>query len=223
MLLNRAFYRLTGYFWSSSSGKTVDERIMSLRIILIDDDSSRAAFLAQTLHAAHYTVVAQLSAQDDLLHAVEHNEADIVLVDMDNPARDMLENCASMNAKCPHPVVLFTQQSDPQTIREAVRAGVTAYIVDGVDASRLKPILDVAIAQFKEHQKLLVDLDDTRTRLADRRDIDRAKAILMRLKQLDENAAYSLLRKSAMTKRITLGEAARTVLAAAELIDSQDN
>ena len=93
--------------------------------------------------------------------------------------------------------------------------------MDGLDAQRLKPILDVAIAQFKEHQKLLSDLDDTRTRLADRRDIDRAKAILMRLKQLDENAAYALLRKNAMTKRITLGEAARTVLAAADLLGHQ--
>lgn len=194
---------------------------MPLRIILIDDDIERSGYLTSTLQQTGYIVVAQLSAQDDLLRVVEQNEADIVLVDMDNPARDMLENCASMNAKRPHPVVLFTQQSDPQTISEAVRAGVTAYIVDGMDASRLKPILDVAIAQFKEHQKLLADLDDTRTRLADRRDIDRAKAILMRLKNLDENAAYSLLRKNAMSKRITLGDAARIVLAAAELIDPQ--
>jgi response regulator NasT len=140
---------------------------------------------------------------------------------MDNPARDMLENCAHMTARAQRRIVVFTKQSDPQTISDAVRAGVTAYIVDGIDAQRLKPILDVAIAQFKEHQKLLSDLDDTRTRLADRRDIDRAKAILMRLKQLDENAAYALLRKNAMTKRITLGEAARTVLAAADLLGHQ--
>ena len=194
---------------------------MSLRIILIDDDISRATFLTETLAAADYTVVAQLSAQDNLVDVVERLDADIVLVDMDNPARDMLENCAHMTARAPRPIVLFTKQSDPQTISDAVRAGVTAYIVDGIDAQRLKPILDVAIAQFKEHQKLLADLDDTRTRLADRRDIDRAKAILMRLKQLDENAAYALLRKNAMAKRITLGEAARTVLAAAELLDHQ--
>ncbi len=192
---------------------------MPLRIILIDDDQERSAYLTASLADADYAVIAQLTAQDNLLKVVEQLEADIVLVDMDNPARDMLENCASMTAKAPHPIVLFTKQSDPDTIAEAVRAGVTAYIVDGIDTSRLKPILDVAIAQFKQHQKLLSDLDDTRTRLADRRDIDRAKAILMRLRQLDENAAYALLRKNAMTKRITLGEAARIVLAAAELMD----
>jgi response regulator NasT len=140
---------------------------------------------------------------------------------MDSPARDMLENCAAMTAKAPRPIVLFTKKSDSETISEAVRAGVTAYIVDGLDATKLKPILDVAITQFNEHQKLLADLNDTKTRLADRRDIDRAKAILMRLRQIDENAAYALLRKNAMTKRITLGDAARVVLAAAELIDSQ--
>lgn len=194
---------------------------MALRIILVDDDHERSAYLTSSLENADYQVVARLSAQDDLLRTVEQLDADVVLVDMDNPARDMLENCASMTAKSPHPIVLFTKQSDPQTISNAVRAGVTAYIVDGIDANRLKPILDVAIAQFKEHQKILADLDDTKTRLADRRDIDRAKSILMRLRQLDENAAYALLRKNAMTKRITLGDAARTVLAAAELIDHQ--
>lgn len=192
---------------------------MPLRIILVDDDQERSAFLTASLVESHYAVVAQLTAQDNLLAVVEQLEADVVLVDMDSPARDMLENCASMTAKAPHPIVLFTKQSDPATIASAVNAGVTAYIVDGIDTTRLKPILDVAIAQFKQHQKLLADLDDTRTRLADRRDIDRAKAILMRVRQLDENAAYALLRRNAMTKRITLGEAARTVLAAAELLD----
>lgn len=192
---------------------------MPLRIILVDDDQERSAFLTASLVESHYIVVAQLTAQDNLLAVVEQLEADVVLVDMDSPARDMLENCASMTAKAPHPIVLFTKQSDPATIASAVNAGVTAYIVDGIDTTRLKPILDVAIAQFKQHQKLLADLDDTRTRLADRRDIDRAKAILMRVRQLDENAAYALLRRNAMTKRITLGEAARIVLAAAELLD----
>lgn len=192
---------------------------MPLRIILVDDDQDRSAFLTASLVEASFSVVAQLTAQDNLLSVVQQLEADVVLVDMDSPARDMLENCASMTAKAPHPIVLFTKQSDPATIAEAVRAGVTAYIVDGIDTSRLKPILDVAIAQFKQHQKLLADLDDTRTRLADRRDIDRAKAILMRVRQLDENAAYALLRRNAMTKRITLGEAARIVLAAAEMLD----
>lgn len=192
---------------------------MPLRIILVDDDQDRSAFLTASLVEANFSVVAQLTAQDNLLPVVQQLEADVVLVDMDSPARDMLENCASMTAKAPHPIVLFTKQSDPGTIAEAVRAGVTAYIVDGIDTSRLKPILDVAIAQFKQHQKLLADLDDTRTRLADRRDIDRAKAILMRVRQLDENAAYALLRRNAMTRRITLGEAARIVLAAAEMLD----
>lgn len=192
-----------------------------MRIILVDDDRERSAYLSNSLHSSGYEVVAQLSAQDNLLLVAEQLNADIVLVDMDNPARDMLENCASMTARAPRPIVLFTKQSDPKTISDAVRAGVTAYICDGIDASKLKPILDVAITQFKEHQKLLADLNDTKTRLADRRDIDRAKAILMRLRQLDENAAYALLRKNAMTKRITLGEAARIVLAAAELIDHQ--
>lgn len=195
---------------------------MSLRIVLVDDDSERAAFVTEALREAGHDVVARLSANDDLLAAVRRARADIVLVDMDNPARDMLENCAVVTQQEPRPIVLFTRESDPDTIARAVRAGVTAYIVDGMAPNRLKPILDVAIARFREHQKLRDELDDTRTRLADRRDVDRAKAVLMRLRQLDEEAAYALLRKSAMARRITLGEAARTVLAASDLLDGHN-
>lgn len=195
---------------------------MSLRIVLVDDDSKRAAFVTEALRESGHDVVARLSANDDLLAAVRRVRADIVLVDMDNPARDMLENCAAVTQQEPRPIVLFTRESDPDTIACAVRAGVTAYIVDGMAPNRLKPILDVAIARFREHQKLRVELDDTRTRLADRRDVDKAKAVLMRLRQLDEDAAYTLLRKSAMARRITLGEAARTVLAASDLLDGHN-
>lgn len=190
-----------------------------LRVVLVDDDGARAAFVTEALHATGHDVVARLSAAEDLLAAVRRVKPDIILVDMDNPARDVLDNCAAVTQEVPRPIVFFARDSDPETIAGAVRAGVSAYIVDGLSAHRLKPILDVAIARFREHQKLRNELHEMRTRLADRRDVERAKAVLARLRKLDEAAAYALLRKNAMARRITIGEAARTVLAAVELLD----
>ncbi|MGQ0699802.1 MAG: ANTAR domain-containing response regulator [Panacagrimonas sp.] len=193
---------------------------MSLRVMLVDDDDARAAFVTQALLATGNDVVARLSSTEDLLAAVRRVQPDVVLVDMDNPARDVLDNCAAVTQQVPRPIVFFANNADPDTIAEAVRAGVSAYVVDGLTESRLKPILDVAIARFREHQKLRNELEDMRTRLADRRDVERAKATLGKLRKLDEAAAYALLRRSAMARRITIGEAARTVLAAAELFDT---
>lgn len=193
----------------------------SLRMVLVDDDGDRAAFVTQALRAAGHDVIARLSANEDLLAAVRRLRPDVILVDMDNPARDVLDNCAAVTQQVPRPIIFFARDSDPDTISRAVRAGVTAYIVDGMAAHRLKPILDVAIARFREHQKLRNELDDMRTRLADRRDVERAKAMLARLRKLDEAQAYALLRRSAMARRVTIGEAARTVLAAAELFDAE--
>lgn len=192
----------------------------SLRMVLVDDDADRAAFVTQALRATGHDVVARLSANEDLLSAVRRLRPDVVLVDMDNPARDVLDSCAAVTQQVPRPIIFFARDSDPETIARAVRAGVSAYIVDGMAAHRLKPILDVAIARFREHQKLRGELDDMRTRLADRRDVERAKAMLARVRRLDEAAAYALLRRSAMARRVTIGEAARTVLAAAELFDT---
>lgn len=190
--------------------------------MVVDDDDARAAFVTQALQASGYDVVARISAAEDLLAAVRRVQPDVVLVDMDNPARDVLDNCAAVTQEVPRPIVFFARNADPDTIAEAVRAGVSAYVVDGLTEPRLKPILDVAIARFKEHQKLRDELQDMRTRLADRRDVERAKATLAKLRKLDEAQAYALLRRSAMARRITIGEAARTVLAAAELFDSPD-
>ena len=193
---------------------------MSLRVMLVDDDDARAAFVTQALLATGYDVAARLSSAEDLLAAVRRIQPDVVLVDMDNPARDVLDNCAAVTQEVPRPIVFFANNADPDTIADAVKAGVSAYVVDGLTESRLKPILDVAIARFREHQKLRDELEEMKTRLADRRDVERAKAMLAKLRKLDEAAAYALLRRSAMARRITIGEAARTMLAAAELFDT---
>jgi response regulator NasT len=204
---------------SSRRDASVATPSASLRMVLVDDDADRAAFVTQALRAAGHDVVARLSANEDLLSAVRRLRPDVILVDMDNPARDVLDNCAAVTQQVPRPIIFFARDADPDTISRAVRAGVSAYIVDGMAAHRIKSILDVAIARFREHQRLRNELDEMRTRLADRRDVERAKSMLARVRRLDEAQAYALLRRSAMARRITIGEAARTVLAAAELLD----
>lgn len=190
------------------------------RVVLVDEDDARAALLTEALREAGYDVVARLTGTDDMVSAVSRARADIVLVDMDSPARDTLDSCASVTREQPTPIVFFARDSDSETIRRAVKAGVSAYVVDHMPEQRLRAILDVAIARFQEHQSLRSELEETRTRLADRKDVERAKALLMRARGLEEQPAYELLRSSAMKRRITMGEAARLLLSAAEMLDS---
>src|SRR5690606_30576287 len=110
------------------------------------------------------------------------------------------------------PTVLFTQNSNKDTIKSAIDAGVTAYIVDGIDPSKLNSIMEISIEQFHKHKKLLDDLKETQDKLADRRDIDKAKSLLIQLHSMSEEQAFALLRKNAMSHRITLGEMARRLL-----------
>ena len=195
------------------------EPAVSLRVMLVDDDT-RTAFVTQAVLGTGHEVMAHLCADEDLLSAVRRLEPDLVLVDVDRPAPQVLEHCAAITRQLPRPIVFFARNADADAITEAMRAGVTTYIVDGLSEIRLRSILDVALARFREHQKLRDELEEMRTRLADRRDVERAKSMLSRLRKIDEAAAYTLLRRSAMARRITIGEAARTMLAAADLFDT---
>ncbi len=189
-----------------------------MRVMLVDDDYGRMALLRQALLAGGNDVVAQLSTTDDLLAGVARLQPDIILIEVDAPSRDTLESLGQINRDRPRPIVLFANHSDADTARRAMRAGVSAYVVDGMSPSRLKSVIDVAIARFDEHQALRRELHETKTRLADRRDIDRAKGILMQRRKLSETEAYELLRKMAMDRNVKIGDAARSLLAAAELL-----
>ncbi len=189
-----------------------------MRVMLVDDDYGRMALLRQALLSGGNEVVAQLSPADDLLHAVSQCQPDVILIEVDSPSRDTLESLGQINRDRPRPIVLFASQSDADTARRAMRAGVSAYVVDGMSSSRLKSVIDVAIARFDEHQALRKELAETKTRLADRRDVDRAKGVLMQRRKLTETEAYELLRKMAMDRNVKIGDAARSLLAAAELL-----
>lgn len=186
--------------------------------MLVDDDRDRLALLRGALVSSGHEVIAEVSTGSDLSSAVSRHQPDVVLIDVDAPSRDTLESLGRISRDRPRPIVLFANKSDIETTRRAIRAGVSAYVVDGLSASRLKSVIEVAIARFDEHQALKRELEETKIRLADRRDIDRAKGVLMQRRNLSENDAYELLRRMAMDRNLKLGDAARALLAAADLI-----
>ncbi|MEG0482055.1 MAG: ANTAR domain-containing protein [Acinetobacter sp.] len=189
-----------------------------LKIALIDDDFDRAEFVKLTLIEHQFDVVACLMTDQLDLFYLQQIQADVILLDMDHPQRDIIESCVS---QFDLPTVLFTKNSHKETIKSAIEAGITAYIVDGIQPSKLDSILEIAIEQYKKHKKLLNDLQDTKSKLADRKDIEKAKVLLMKLHHINEENAFTLLRKNAMSHRMTIGEMARRLLDAQLLLQSQ--
>lgn len=123
-----------------------------------------------------------------------------------------------MNQTMPRPVVMFSQDGDSETIRTAVKAGVAAYVVDGFEIERLRPVVDVAIARFEEHQALKLELAEASRKLTERKTIEKAKGILMKTRGMDEEAAYAALRKLAMEKSQPLAKVAANLIDMASLL-----
>ncbi|HCK30220.1 MAG TPA: response regulator [Acinetobacter ursingii] len=186
-----------------------------LKIALIDDDFERAEFVQQNLRAHDFDVVACLTLEHINDFQLEQLQADVILLDMDHPHRDLIESCVS---HFDLPTVLFTKNTHKDTIKQAIAAGVTAYIVDGIDPARLDTILEISIEQYKKHKQLESDLKETKLKLADRKDIEKAKVLLMQLHHLAEDTAFQLLRKNAMSHRITMGDMARRLIDAQQLL-----
>lgn len=190
----------------------------NLKIALIDDDIDRATFIKNSLISHGFDVVACLFINHLSNIQLQQLQADVILLNIDHPHRDIIESCVN---QFDLPTVLFTKNTHKDTIKNAIEAGVTAYIVDGIDPDKLESILEISIEQFKKHQKLLKDLSETKGKLADRKDIEKAKVFLMQMKQMSEEQAFALLRKNAMSHRITMGEMARRLLDAQALLASQ--
>ncbi|MBS1160689.1 MAG: response regulator receiver/ANTAR protein [Proteobacteria bacterium] len=189
-----------------------------LRILVIDESQSRAAELCAGLIRAGHQVAAVLSSALDLNARIREIKPDVILIETDAPSRDTLENLAVMDRDMPRPVIIFSQDSDSQTIRSAMKAGVSAYVVDGLEISRLKPIIDVAVARFEEHQSLRKELAEATRKLSDRKVVDKAKGILMKTRGLDEEQAYAALRKLAMERAKPMAQVAQDLLDMAKLL-----
>lgn len=189
-----------------------------LRILLVDADGERAAMLERALADAGYLVAARIPGTDDLLERVREHAPDMIIVDVTAANRDMLEQMRSVSRERAQPIVMFVDESDEALAVEAVRAGVTSYVVDGLSPARVKPIMDVAIARFRAVQELRDELARTKATLVERRQIDRAKGILMNQRGVTEDEAYKALRKLAMDKGKRLVEIAEQVISVSELL-----
>ena len=189
----------------------------SPKIVIVDESPIRAAILEEGLREAGYTGVVHISEMQSLLTRIYALDPDIILIDLENPSRDVLEQMFQVSRAVRRPIAMFVDQSDAASIQASVDAGVSAYIVDGLKKERIKPILDLCISRFNAFAKLQGELDRAKSALEDRKVIDRAKGILMKVKNLSEESAYALLRKTAMNENKKIADVAQSVITAAEL------
>jgi response regulator NasT len=189
----------------------------SLKIVIVDKNPIRAAILEDGLREAGHVQVVHIDETAHLLARVYALDPDVILIDLENPSRDVLEQMFQVSRAVKRPVAMFVDQSDAASIEAAVDAGVSAYIVGGLRKDRVKNILDLCISRFNAFSRLQSELDRTRNALEERKVIDRAKGILMKVKTLSEESAYALLRKTAMNENKKIVEVAQAVITAAEL------
>ncbi|WP_158218889.1 ANTAR domain-containing response regulator [Roseateles aquatilis] len=189
-----------------------------LRVLVIDDGAHRVDLLRDELVRQGCEVVGVIE-QATLIHdCVLRLQPDVVIVDAESPTRDTLENLATLSARMPRPVVIFAEDEDRGPMRRAIQAGVSAYVVAGLQAQRLAPVLHVAIARFEQDLALREELGKAQAQLASRKVVDRAKGILMREQGLDEDQAYQRLRKLAMDRGEPLAQIAQRVIDAQDLL-----
>lgn len=188
------------------------------RILLINDTAKPIGDLRAALVEAGHEVLDEVAGIAALLKAVETHLPDVVILDVDSPSRDTLEQLAMLHRHAPRPVVMFSANGDEQLIRAAVGAGVAAYVVDGLAPSRLRPIIQVALARFEQESQLRQQLEGVQQQLQDRKTIEQAKGLLMEKRGMSERDAYAALRQQAMRQNLKLADVARRILSMAELL-----
>ncbi len=190
----------------------------ALRILLIDQNVTRASILEEGLREAGYTTVMVLRDTENLLRRIVDADPDVICIDLENPNRDVLEQMFQVSRVVRRPVAMFVDRSDSDMIKAAVESGVGAYVVDGLKKERVKSVVDMAVSRFKAFNDLREELDRTKQALDERKLVERAKGILMKQRGLSEDEAYALLRKAAMSDNKRLVEVAQAVITAAGLL-----
>ena len=191
----------------------------NLSILIIDENRIRASIIEDGLREAGHEQVSIITDVNEVGRKIGEIVPDVVVIDLENPNRDMLEHFFSLSRALQKPIAMFVDKSDNASIEAAVEAGVSAYVIDGLKKERVKPILDMAISRFNAFSKLTRELADARSELEDRKIIDQAKGILMRTRGLDEAAAYQLLRKTAMNQNRRMADIAQSLIMAAGLME----
>jgi response regulator NasT len=190
----------------------------ALKILVIDKDPIRRAILDAGLREAGFANVVLLGETAGLLDHIYRIDPDVILIDLENPSRDVLEQMFQVSRVVRRPIAMFVDQSDRETTKSAVEAGVSAYIVDGLRKERVKDILELCISRFNAVARLQDELDRAKSALEARKTIDRAKGILMQAKGLTEEQAYALLRKTAMNEKRKIADVAQAIITASEIL-----
>ncbi|MBC3873783.1 ANTAR domain-containing protein [Undibacterium sp. LX15W] len=186
--------------------------------VTVQRQLERSRNLRIGLLQAGYNIIASIPGDMYLVDRLTQLQPDMIIIDAESDARDVLEELVLVSRDAPRPIVLFTEEDNPSQLASAMAVGVSAYVVAGLQVERVKPVLEVAVARFQADQKLRTELHDTKNKLAERKTIERAKGLLMARHQLSENEAYQRLRKQAMEKNLKLVELAQRILDVADLL-----
>ncbi|KQS83775.1 MULTISPECIES: ANTAR domain-containing response regulator [unclassified Rhizobium] len=191
---------------------------LDLTILVIDENAIRASIIEEGLREAGHAKVTVVHEVNGIARIIETLQPDVIFIDLENPNRDMMEHLFQLTRTLSRPIAMFVDRSDTASIEAAVDAGVSAYIVDGLKKERVKPILDMAVSRFNAFSRLQRELADAKSALEERKIVERAKGILMKMRGLSEEQAYALLRQTAMNEKKKLSDIAQSVVTAAGLL-----
>jgi len=191
----------------------------NLSILIIDEDEIRSAVIERGLREAGYAQLTIVNDLEGVARKIARVTPDVIVIDLGNPKREMLENMFKLSRAVQRPIAMFVDQSDQAAMDEAIEAGISAYVVDGLKKERVTPVLELAISRFNAYSRMAQELEDTRNKLKERTHVDRAKGILMKAHQLSEDEAYARLRTTAMNQNRKISQVAEGLVLAAGLLD----
>ncbi|MDP2121964.1 MAG: ANTAR domain-containing protein [Hoeflea sp.] len=195
------------------------ERLPS--VLIIDENTSRASIIEAGLSAAGHTRVTVINEMHGIAAKIARHEPDVIVIDLENPNRDMLESIFQLSRAVKRPIAMFVDRSDTEAMQSAIDAGVSAYVVDGLRQERVKSILDMAISRFNAFSRLERELEEARGALEERKVIDQAKGLIMKSRGVDEATAYKLLRKAAMNGNRKIVDVAESLVMSARLLGDE--
>lgn len=192
-------------------------------VLIIDENAARASIIEAGLRTAGHVQVTIIDTVEGIAAKIAALAPDVIVIDLENPNRDMLENIFQLTRAVKRPIAMFVDRSDNQTMQSAIDAGVSAYVVDGLRQERVKNILDMAISRFNAYSRLERELEEARGALEGRKIVDQAKTLIMRSRGLDENSAYKLLRSTAMNQNRKIIDVAESLVLSADILRGKED
>ena len=190
----------------------------SPRIAIIDESAIRSRLIEEGLREAGYVEIVRIEEMQGLLAALVQADPEVIIIDLENSSRDVLEQMFVVSRAVRRPIAMFVDPADSGLMQVAVDAGVSAYVVDGFDKKRIRPILDMCVTLFNAFIHLQQELEEAKSRLAEKEVVDRAKLIIMKMRGIPKDQAYAMLRSKAMNEKKRLAEVARAVITSADLL-----